>query len=172
MTEILDDLNYKEKRQKKVEKIIIRNSIVTAILFIGIYYLRGILPETIIDWKDARVMTIGVLIFSVVILVVRFTIDAIHKIEDTKNAITLALYGAVTIFCADVLFKLVLKYFILRIEGEYVFFLQGAFALGLFGFLYGYIRAAKIRGEKRTIPILLLIGFFILFGTLVRMKVI
>lgn len=168
MNEILDDPDYDGNNIGTVDKLVIRNSIMATVIFIGIHYLREFVPANLIEREGTEIKTIGLLIIIAMIIVVRYTVDSIYAINESKKAIFLAMLGGSTIFYAYVLFLLILNVIILGygMEIDLISILSRALFLSLFGFFYGYIRAAKITGEKRTIPILLLFGFFTLIGAL------
>ena len=163
MKEILDDFNYDDPDPRKMDKIVIRNGIITSCVFIALYYLRVNFPENLMEFDNAESFLIGLMIIAVMVIAVRLTISSLHEIDNKKRSITLALLGGATIFFADFIYKIILYFLILGygMQTNLISLLIGSLILSLYGFFYGYVRASKIKKENTIIPNLLLIGFFV-----------
>jgi len=151
LKEILDDFNYQNPDPKKANKIVIRNAILTALIF---------------DFNDIKIMTIGLLLIIVLVITVRLTVNSIYRIDNSKNSFALAILAGATIFFAEIIYKLFLYLVILKFEliSDFIFILLEAIVISLFGVFYGYVRASTIKKENTTIPNLLFFGYFILIA--------
>jgi len=164
LKEVLDDFNYKDHDPNKVRKIVIRNAIITALIFIVFYFLKIHLTENLTESEGVNAFLIGIMLFISISLVIRFTISTVHKIDNKKKSITLALLGSTSFVLGDLIYRLFLSFVILG-SGLYFSltrFIVGIVVFGLYSFFYGYVQASKLRKENTIIPNLLLIGYFLM----------
>ncbi len=169
---ILDEIEN-NKISNRISKIrIIQISIATIFLFFLVEYLRNFLPENLLEWESIEIRTVGLIIFGIVILNSILIPNYFNKIKPELNELKIVIYTGLIICLIEFVFKITQNIFLDNFRYYYLEILINALKLGgilgVIGMLIANISIHKIRKKRTLIPVLLLIGIWILMGIFIQ----
>jgi hypothetical protein len=170
MEEEILDIEYEENDNKKQLSRILLISLLTIFLFYGIEYLRTFSPENLIEHDGIQIKSMGLLIMGIVIINSIVIPTILNKIKPILNELKIVFFTGVIIFLIEIIFKLTQNVFVSNIglNFEYLELIKNFGMISGFGMLIANVRIYAIRKKTTRIPVLLLIGVFIVIGFLVK----
>lgn len=168
---ILDEVEKKSNENRKPKSRIIQMAIGSVFLFHLIEKSRETFPEYL--FRVEPIKTAGLLIMIVVILNSILIANNLNKINPQISILQVIIYTGLIIMGVEIAFKMTQNLLIFKNslkEIEYIYVYRPAIVMGIFGLLIANIRTHKLRNKKTLIPILLLIGFWIIIGLILKKK--
>lgn len=169
--EILDNLEKSTDKEnsKRINNIVIGASLIIIATFFLNYFLRSYLISiNIFDQNGMESIIFSLIILIIIMVVLDFVVKSIIKIDRSKKTAHIAIYGGTILFYSCVLFRSIFDIFILKneLQENIVRILGVSMLISIFGFLFVFIKAAKIKNENIILPSILLLIYFILMGIL------
>jgi len=160
---MLDEFEMNEIETRKQIYRIILVSIGTVFLYFLIEKVRRFLPDYVLEWGEINIYTIGLIIIGIVIINSILIPTFLNQVQPSLSKMRVVVYTGIIISGIEIVFKLVQSfYFAYEIEFSKLF--EAIIIFCSIGMLIANIRIHKIRTENALIPILLLIGFWIILG--------
>lgn len=168
--DILDAVESKETDNSRQINRIILLMVGSIILFMMLEELRSFLPENLLEEGGIQIKTIGLLIAGIVVLMSIILPSILNTIKPSLNELQIVIYSGLSIFITEFLFKLIQNIFLLGngLNLAYFDIFKVSALIGCIGMLIANIRVHKIRKKRILIPVLLLVGIWLLVGFLVK----
>lgn len=167
--EILDEIETKSIENKIPISRITQIAIGSVFLFHLIEKSREIFPKYLFGIEP--ITNAGLLIMMVIILNAIIIPNNLNKISPELSIFQVVICTGLILMGIEITFKMTQNIFIFKNslkQIQYVHVFRPAILMGMLGLLMANIRTHKLRNKKTLIPILLLIGIWIIIGLIFK----
>ena len=165
-----DLIDYQDNTEFRKIQLVRKCKKYALILFSGLMILEIIHPYVIpsILIGDVEISIYGLLLLLFYVFIILLLTKELHAIAKDLTAIQISLIVAIVCFIVEFIYKIFQNLFFHKtgFDLEYILIFKISLFIGSFAFFISLIKTYGLKGQSRTIPVLLFIAFLILFKVL------